>query len=267
MSSSIKSLLGRDHLQRGTGTSDYRKVATFTVLSLVLFAMAVMTLCGSFGVWLASTVFGDHVAIVGTVFEARPLQAILIMALVAVYEAKVFYYYWVLSHSDTLGWFAICLLIFGYHLALWMSIALAPYVIERDVTVIEMVVVVFVFLVSIVHETLADRELTQFKKVKGQEKKLLDYGYHSMCRHPNYFFNSFAYPSIAILTGSYYLFGFWFAVNLLWIYTQSGPSLETYMRSSYGEAWKNYEEKTPFLFPKIGSLWQALRFRFVRAPN
>jgi hypothetical protein len=68
----------------------------------------------------------------------------------------------------------------------------------------------------------------------------LDYGYHSSCHHPNYFFNSFLIGCIGLLSGSPFVGLFWVVVRVFWECTQIGPALESYMANNYGEKWERY---------------------------
>ena len=107
-----------------------------------------------------------------------------------------------------------------------------------------------VFLVALLHKTLADRELAEFKR-RNDKGVLLDYGYHAACRHPNYFFNTFPFPCVGLMSGSYAVAGMWLIVQVFWAHAQSGMSLEGYTEENYGEAWEKYCKSVPFFFRRL----------------
>ena len=109
-----------------------------------------------------------------------------------------------------------------------LSICLGAYHANQMPATWEIVAGSAVFLVALLHETLADRKLAEFKR-RNDKGVLLDYGYHAACRHPNYFFNTFPFPCVGLMSGSYAVAGMWLIVQVFWAHAQSGMSLEGYM--------------------------------------
>jgi steroid 5-alpha reductase family enzyme len=114
---------------------------------------------------------------------------------------------------------------------------------------------VFVLVVAIAGETLADRQLAAFKADPGNRGRVCDAGLWAFSRHPNYFFEWlvwFAYPLLAI--GEDYPEGWlaWLAPLLMyWVLTRASglPPLESHMAARYGDDWREYAARTCEFFP------------------
>jgi len=255
-------LLGRDHLTRGQGPIMLFNKAFFTLADVPAIVVSALLLFTDRGPNLASAVFGDIDTLLTEPLAAdRPFQAWLIFGGITLYFLKVFFWSWTYSHSNTVGVGSAIFVALGYHLFVVLSICLAAYQANRMPTTWEIANGAAVFCIALLHETLADRELADFKKRKTGG--LLQYGYHSICRHPNYFFNTFSFPCIALMSGSYPVFALWVFVQVFWAHAQSGVALETYMASKYGAEWESYCKSVPFFFPKFGDLINVLIFKHV----
>lgn len=259
-------LLGRDHLLRGRGPVKLFNQVLFTIADLPVIAASFILLCTEQGPDLASAVFGDddETLLAEPLTAVRPIQAYIILCGITIYFLKVMFWTWTCSHSNTCGVGTVIFVAFGYHLFVVLSICLAVYKVNREPALWETVVGTVVFVTALVHETLADRELTEFKKSKAKGE-VLDYGYHSMCRHPNYFFNTFPFPCVALMSGSYVACAMWVTIQTFWVHTQSGPALEQHMATNYGAAWIRYCKSTPFFFPGGADLAKTLSFHYVGA--
>lgn len=115
-----------------------------------------------------------------------------------------------------------------------------------------------VFLVAIAGETIADRQLVDFKRNRSPEEQVCERGLWRWSRHPNYFFQWLgwlAYPLIAIdMTGGY---GWgWLALAgpicmyVLLVYVSGIPPLEAHMIRSRGDAYRDYQSRTSAFFPR-----------------
>ena len=177
--------------------------------------------------------------------------------LARIYNFQSFYMY---RRQLSIG--AIVLVGFWYYYALIFSIMLSTYLVNRMPTTVEIAISVIVEPISLMHELLVDYELTEFKRTKAQGE-LLDYGYHSACRHPNYFFNFFPLAAVGLMSGSPAVGLAWFCIQVFWAYNQSGPTLEKYMKDNYGRSWREYCKRVPFVLPKPYRFAQMLAFRYV----
>jgi steroid 5-alpha reductase family enzyme len=116
---------------------------------------------------------------------------------------------------------------------------------------------VFVALVAIVGEMIADRQLRRFAAQGHGKDAVCDVGLWRYSRHPNYFFEWLgwvAYPLFAIdLTGAY-PWG-WLALAgpacMYWLlrHVSGVPPLEEHMLSSRGDAYRRYQQRTSAFFP------------------
>lgn len=265
-------LLGRDHLLRGRGPVQLFNQILFTVADFPVIAISFLLLCTKHGPHFASVVFGgDDDLLAEPLSAVRPMQASLILCGITMYFVKVMFWTWNYSHSNTCGIGTVLFVAFGYHLFVVVSICLAVYKVNQEPAVGEIVVGTVVFVTALVHEILADRELFEFKRQKSNNKKaakgagagavVLDYGYHAMCRHPNYFFNTFPFPCVALMSGSWTVCAMWATIQLFWVHTQSGPALEQHMATNYGVAWVRYCQSTPFFCPaSVADLVNTLSF-------
>jgi len=263
-------LLGRDHLSRGRGPIQLFNKILFTAVDLVVTSSAVILLCTPHGPQFAMKVIGDDngedekylLLVTEPLVQVRPFQVYILLAGICLYFFKVIFWTWTYSHSNTVG-VGSALFVMSYHEAVVLSICMAAYLTNRMPTMWELVTASVIFFVALLQETLADRELGLFKKNSQNKGKLLDYGYHSMCRHPSYFFNMFSFPCLGLVSGSYVLCGMWLFIQIFWVYAQSGPGLGNHMATTYGTAWERYCQSVPFFFPDIRDLGKALSFQYV----
>jgi len=116
---------------------------------------------------------------------------------------------------------------------------------------------VTVLLAGIIGESLADRQLRQFKHDPANRGKICDVGLWRWSRHPNYFFEWLcwlAYPIIAIdLSGNNPLgpLALLAPLAMYWILVHvSGiPPLEAHMARTRGQAFDDYRSRTSAFFP------------------
>ncbi|MCA8978691.1 MAG: DUF1295 domain-containing protein [Planctomycetes bacterium] len=112
---------------------------------------------------------------------------------------------------------------------------------------------VLVFAVSVVGETIADRQLAAWRRDPANRGRTCRRGLWAWSRHPNYFFewlHWFAYPLIAVgLPGGTFL---WLApALLLWlILAVTGiPPTEARAIASRGDDYRDYQRTTNAFFP------------------
>jgi steroid 5-alpha reductase family enzyme len=116
-----------------------------------------------------------------------------------------------------------------------------------------LVVAVLVWGLAIGGETLADRQLARFRAQPGSRARVCDQGLWRYSRHPNYFFewvHWFTYVALAA-AGSYR----WLALSgpvLMYLFLRwlSGiPFTEAQALRTRGAAYREYQRRTPRLFP------------------
>jgi steroid 5-alpha reductase family enzyme len=95
----------------------------------------------------------------------------------------------------------------------------------------------------------ADYQKRRFKTRRDSKGKLLDSGFWAMCRHPNYFGDFLIYVSFALIGGN--VWG-WIAplVNYLQYQFDAIPKSEKWSAETYGQAWLDYEQRTPRFLPR-----------------
>jgi steroid 5-alpha reductase family enzyme len=123
---------------------------------------------------------------------------------------------------------------------------------------------VSILLTGIVGETVADRQMRQYRVRTAGTKGICDIGLWRFSRHPNYFFEWLcwcAYPVIAMDMDGSNAYG-WVAlaapVCMYWLLTAvSGiPPLEEHMLRTRGEAYRAYQRRTSAFFPiRIKLVW------------
>lgn len=114
-----------------------------------------------------------------------------------------------------------------------------------------------IFIVAVVGEAIADRQLSAFRSDPSNKGKVCDAGLWSMSRHPNYFFEWLgwlAYPIIAInLEGAYPWAWLALAGPLLmyWLLVHASgiPPLEAHMLRSRGQAFQEYQYRVNAFWP------------------
>lgn len=115
-----------------------------------------------------------------------------------------------------------------------------------------------VFIVALIGEGWADRQLAAFKSDPAHRGRICDTGLWAWSRHPNYFFEWLgwcAWPLFAIDLSGGWPWG-WLALSgpayMYWLLTRvSGvPLLEAHMRRSRPEAFAAYAARTSVFFPR-----------------
>lgn len=111
---------------------------------------------------------------------------------------------------------------------------------------------VAVWLISLVGESIADRQLSAFRNNPDNRGKVCNTGLWRYSRHPNYFFewlHWFSYPLIAL--GAPWQWITWFGpvLMLLFLYRLTGiPYTEKQSLKSRGDAYREYQRTTsPFI--------------------
>lgn len=186
-------LLGQDHLSRGQGPIQKFNQIFYTSADITVIVLNTLLLYTSLGPTVASYFCSgddgdndddnDGGCLTEPLGTARPLQAALLLNGILIYFVKVLYWNWIFSHSNTISVSTVLLVGFGYYYFLTFSIMVPTYVVNRMPSPVEIALAVIVEPLTLFHELLADRELTEFKATK-KKGELLDYGYHSACRHP-----------------------------------------------------------------------------------
>mmetsp|Transcript_44260 Transcript_44260/g.107035 ORF Transcript_44260/g.107035 Transcript_44260/m.107035 type:complete len:324 (+) Transcript_44260:585-1556(+) len=270
-------LLGKDHLARGRGEIrvfnqicwSISEISVVTLSALLIFTKSGPTIASYFCPSSSSS-SGEggnedstqQQCLSIPLAEERPLHAYVFMFSIIAYFCKTLYWNWFYSHSNTISIAAVLFVGVCYHYFLVSSIIVPAYIVNRIPSTWEIVFALSLELLSLIHETFADREMSQFKSTK-KKGELLDYGYHSACRHPNYFFNSFPIGCIGMLSGSKLVGIMWCAIQVFWACTQSGPALEAYMADNYGKKWEKYCKVVPFLIPKPKHIYKILMFQYI----
>jgi steroid 5-alpha reductase family enzyme len=115
---------------------------------------------------------------------------------------------------------------------------------------------IVVMLVAIAGETLADRQMKQFKATHHGHEQVCDRGLWSISRHPNYLFELlgwFSYPIIGLSADRWSLLTL-LAPALMFIvlrYLTGVPALEAAMLRRKGRNYAEYQSKVGVIFPKF----------------
>ena len=115
------------------------------------------------------------------------------------------------------------------------------------------VLAVFIVIVSWLGETLADKQLSNFKRDPSNRGKTCRTGLWRYSRHPNYFFewcHWFAYPLLAMATP--YGEWLWLAPIMMFVflYFMTGiPFTEQQAIRSRGDDYRQYQRTTSMFFP------------------
>lgn len=105
---------------------------------------------------------------------------------------------------------------------------------------------------SIVGESVADWQLQRFKA--KHRSQVCDVGLWRFTRHPNYFFDWLSWCGfyLCALNAPMGLFAFYSPLMLYVIFTKiTGPITEQASIASRGQAFIEYQSKTPYFFPKF----------------
>lgn len=115
-----------------------------------------------------------------------------------------------------------------------------------------------IFLVALIGEGVADRQLAAFKADPANRGRVCDDGLWAWSRHPNYFFQFLgwcAWPVMAIDFGGEWLWG-WLALTgpayIYWLlrHVSGVPLLEAHMRRTRPDAFAAYAARTSVFFPR-----------------
>lgn len=109
------------------------------------------------------------------------------------------------------------------------------------------------WLVSLVGESIADRQLAAFKADPENKGKVCNTGLWRYSRHPNYFFewlHWFAYPLIALGAPNQWIAWLGPMLMLVFLYRVSGiPYTEKQSLKSRGDAYREYQRTTSAFIP------------------
>jgi steroid 5-alpha reductase family enzyme len=111
-----------------------------------------------------------------------------------------------------------------------------------------------ILLIAIGGEALADEQMRRFK-ARGERAPIMQQGLWSWSRHPNYFFEWFAwlaYPAIAFDPSLALTWATWIAPALMYVILRHGtgvPMLEASMLESRGAAFRDYQARVSVFFP------------------
>ncbi|MCO6185266.1 DUF1295 domain-containing protein [Rhizobium sp. L1K21] len=112
--------------------------------------------------------------------------------------------------------------------------------------------------IAIGGETLADRQLTHFRKTNTVKGAVCEIGLWKYSRHPNYFFEWLFWCSWPVLalsgllqTPFYVLLALGAPAMMYWllVHVSGIPPLEKHMLNSRGETFKAYQERVNAFFP------------------
>ena len=115
---------------------------------------------------------------------------------------------------------------------------------------------VAIFGIAVVGESVADRQMAQFRADPANRGKICDVGLWSWSRHPNYFFEWLmwlSYPAIAI--GLDYPAGFLALgapITMYWllVHVSGVPPLEQHLARSRPEAFQRYSRRVSMFWPR-----------------
>ncbi|MEO5565304.1 MAG: DUF1295 domain-containing protein [Luteimonas sp.] len=109
------------------------------------------------------------------------------------------------------------------------------------------------WLVALAGESIADQQLARFRNDSGNHGKVMDQGLWAWSRHPNYFFewlHWFAYVALAVGSPLWWLA--WAGPVVMYAFLRwiSGvPYTEAQALRSRGDAYREYQKRTPMIFP------------------
>lgn len=116
---------------------------------------------------------------------------------------------------------------------------------------------VLLILAALAGEAVADAQLRAFKADPANRSKVMDRGLWARSRHPNYFFEWLAWLAWPVMAFDAAHPASWLtlvapAVMYLLLNLVSGvPPLEAAMLRSRGQAFRDYQARTPAFFPRI----------------
>lgn len=161
---------------------------------------------------------------------------------------------WGSNAKQKLFWFLQIQALVAWFLAFSISVAAHRPTLRLDVLDLAGVVT---FLVAIVGETVADRQLRSFAADRANKGKICDVGLWRYSRHPNYFFEWLiwvAFALIAIDVEASYVWG-WSAIIgpilMYWllVHVSGIPPLEAHMSRSRGAPFRDYQRRVNAFWP------------------
>lgn len=131
-----------------------------------------------------------------------------------------------------------------------LGYALPFYFVGRDTAPLGLsaVLAVVVYAVGTVFHIGGDLQKRRFKRQPDSHGRLLETGFWSLCRHPNYFGDFLIYTSFALLA-RHPLAWIAPALNLLQYLFDAIPKNEQWAAGKYGSAWAAYRASTPMFLP------------------
>lgn len=110
-----------------------------------------------------------------------------------------------------------------------------------------------IFVVAVVGETIADRQLARFREDPANRGRVCDTGLWRYSRHPNYFFewlHWFAYVALGVGAAAWWitpLGALLMGASLAWV--TGIPFVEAQSLRSRGDAYRDYQRRTSAFFP------------------
>jgi steroid 5-alpha reductase family enzyme len=112
---------------------------------------------------------------------------------------------------------------------------------------------ILIFLVAIIGEAIADRQLRRFRSDPGNKGKTCRNGLWRYSRHPNYFFEWFHWWAyVAFGVGSTYAWVTLFGPLIMWVFLfkiTGIPATEEQAIASRGDDYRDYQRTTSQFFP------------------
>lgn len=111
-------------------------------------------------------------------------------------------------------------------------------------------VAIAVYLIGTIFHFGSDYQKRRFKLRDDTRRKLLDTGFWSLCRHPNYFGDFLIYVSFAVVGGAPWG---WIApaLNLLQYACDAIPKSEQWAAERYAADWEAYRARTRIFIPFV----------------
>jgi steroid 5-alpha reductase family enzyme len=124
---------------------------------------------------------------------------------------------------------------------------------------------VAIFLIAVIGEALADRQLARFRAVPENEGKVCDIGLWRFSRHPNYFFEWLVWTACALIAIDFsgaYPWGFIALAGpvlmyRLLVHVSGIPPLEAHMLRSRGDRYADYQRRVNAFWPGPPKGWPA----------
>lgn len=116
-----------------------------------------------------------------------------------------------------------------------------------------LIIGVVIALLALIGESVADKQLYEFKQDPSNKGKTMRYGLWQYSRHPNYFFewlHWLSYPVIGLAAGLYWLWVFPLLMYLFLIYITGIPFSEQQALAKRSD-YRAYQLSTPMFFPKL----------------